>query len=438
MSIKSTLTAWFALAATVGISQQQIHVEEVVTAAIQRNFDVRIQQNIASSARIAERNSIGLFLPNINATGNRQWNNNNQRQILADNSERQSNGIKSNNLAGSLQLQWTLFDGATMFATRNRLEEISIQGEVLVKSQMTNTVADVINNYYNVVRQKQQLKAINEQLSVGEERVKLAERKLEVGIGGKPELLQAKVDLNAFRTAALQQEALIIQSKDQLNGLTAMGLPEGYDVSDTIPINLDISLEDVLSGLENANPELVAARRNIDIARASLSERRGERYPTINFNANYNFSRNRNSFVINNFTTLFNQNQGYNYGFSVNLPILNNLAVSNGVQQASIFVDRQQLIYDQLKINAMVSARLAFAGYDNARRTLVIEEENINYARENVNIMLESFKRGVATFIELRTAQQSFADAYYRLIAARYNAKVSETELLRLKGDLIR
>jgi outer membrane protein TolC len=419
-------------------AQQQITVEEVVAAAIQRNFDVRLQQNIAASASTAEKNSIGVFLPNINAVGSRVFNNNNQRQILADNTEVQRNGVRSNNLTSSLQLSWTLFDGATMFATRSRLEEISAQGEILVKSQMTNTIADVINNYYDVVRQKQQLKAINEQLSVGEERVKLAERKLEVGIGAKPELLQAKVDLNAFKTAALQQEAFIIQSKDQLNGLAAMGLPEGYDVSDTIPINLEMTLEEVVTGLENTNPELLAARKNIEIARFALKERRGERYPTINFNANYNFSRQKNALVINNFTTLFNQNLGFNYGVSANLPILNGLFITNGIQQASIFIDRQKLIYDQLKVNAMVGVRIAFASYDNARKTLIIEEENINFARENVTIMLESFKRGVATFIELRTAQQSFADAYYRLIAARYNAKVSETELLRLKGALIR
>jgi outer membrane protein TolC len=58
-------------------------------------------------------------------------------------------------------------------------------------------------------------------------------------------------------------------------------------------------------------------------------------------------------------------------------------------------------------------------------------------AKENVFIALESFKRGVNTFIELRTAQQSLAEAYSRLITARYNAKLAETELLRLNGSLL-
>jgi outer membrane protein len=55
-----------------------------------------------------------------------------------------------------------------------------------------------------------------------------------------------------------------------------------------------------------------------------------------------------------------------------------------------------------------------------------------------VNIALETFKRGVSTFIELRTAQQSLEEAYTRVINARYNAKLAETELLKLNGSLLR
>ncbi len=76
----------------------------------------------------------------------------------------------------------------------------------------------------------------------------------------------------------------------------------------------------------------------------------------------------------------------------------------------------------------------AYVNYDNAKKVLLIEEENILLAKENLSITLETFKRGLTTFIELRTAQQSLADAYTRLINARFLAKVAETELLRLNG----
>ena len=69
---------------------------------------------------------------------------------------------------------------------------------------------------------------------------------------------------------------------------------------------------------------------------------------------------------------------------------------------------------------------------------LELEETNILLAKENVNIQLELFRLGASTIIQLRDAQFSLEDAYDRLIAARYNTKLAETELMRLKGELIR
>ena len=116
---------------------------------------------------------------------------------------------------------------------------------------------------------------------------------------------------------------------------------------------------------------------------------------------------------------------------------MNAMNVNRLISQAKINVDRQQLIYDQQKILAIVGVRNAYVTYDNAKKALLIEEENILLARENVMISLEGFKRGITNFIELRTTQQSLADAYNRLIAARYLAKTSEIELLRLRGGLL-
>src|SRR5690606_3998596 len=158
-----------------------------------------------SAAETDEQYSFGALLPRINATASKTWNNNNQKQLLPDNTERKRDGIKSENISASGQLQWLLFDGTRMFATRERISEVAAQGELLLLDQMVNTVASVINNYYFIVALKQQLKATQEQMAVSEERVKLAELKLEVGTGGKPELLQAKIDLKIGRASCRER-----------------------------------------------------------------------------------------------------------------------------------------------------------------------------------------------------------------------------------------
>lgn len=419
-------------------AQEMITLNDVIGLAMEKDYDIRLAQNALSAAETDDQFSFGALLPQINATGSKTWNNNNQRQLLPDNTERRRDGIKSENLSGSAQLQWLLFDGTRMFSARSRIAELAEQGELLVKDQMVNTVASVITNYYFIVALKQQLKATREQMTVSEERVKLAELKLEVGTGGKPELLQARVDLNAQRAQVVEQSTAIRQVKDQLNGLVGMQLPTNFDVADTILINLDIRKDEILSGIENTNFELQALRKNISIANFALRERRGELYPFLYFNSNYNYSKTENEVAINNFTPLFNQNRGFNYGFSVSIPILNGFDARRRIRQAHIDVERQHILYEQQKTSIGVEINNAFDSYQNAREVLLIQEETILLARENVFIALEGFKRGVTTFIELRTAQISLETAYTELINARYNAKVAETELLRLAGQLIR
>lgn len=420
------------------VAQELVTLEEAIALALKENYDVQLAQNLSLSARTDEKYSVGALLPQLNGTAATNWNSNHQEFAFADESRNVSGDAKSNNATASLQAVWTLFDGTKMFATRERLEQIAAQGELNVKNQVVNSISAVIVNYYNIVRQKQQLKAIQELMSVNEERVKVADRKVDVGIGARPELLQAKVDLNAQRTLAIQQETLIAQLKDQLNGLVGLRLPANYDVADTILINLDIREPEISADIENKNYQLLSTDKNREIASLMLRESRASRSPIINFNGAYNYSKTNNTKLINPFSSLESQINGFTYGFSMTLPILNGFNITRNVQQARINVRRQELLYNQQKQSVDVAVRNAYVNYDNTKKILVIEEENISLARENVSIALESFKRGVATFIELRTAQQSLAEAYNRLIAARYNTKVAETELLRLNGSLLK
>ncbi len=423
---------------------QVVSVEEVVDLAIEKNYDIRIQRAVAASAENDNSYAFGAFLPTLNAQGSYTKSISNSNNLAFPNStnptptEQPHRGIRITNPNASAQVGWILFDGTKMFATRQRISQLAEVGEVNVRNQIMNSVATVVAGYYNIVRQKQQLKALHELLLVNEERVKLAEKKLQVGTGGKPELLQAKVDYNTNRLLELQQETLIQQLKDQLNGLVGMGLPDVYEISDTIPINLNLTIAEIETDIENTNQALVAARKNVKVAELVLWENKAARSPVISFTSSYNYNRQSWAAPISPATQQFTRTNGLSYGLVATIPILNNLNVNRLINQARINVDRVKLVYDQQRAIAVVGVRNAFVSYENAKKALIIGEENILVAKENVFIAFESFKKGVATYIELRTAQQTLADSYNQLILARYNAKAAETELLRLKGALLK
>jgi outer membrane protein len=418
-------------------AQKILTVEEAIANALQKNYDIILSRNDSTIAAIDYSYKNAVFIPRLNATAGALWNNNAQKQTLADGSKRDLSGLRSNNINSQVALNWTLFDGLKMFVLRDKAEQLLEFGELEIKNQIVNTVAAVINNYYNIVRQKQQLRSIEEQMSIDSERVRLAQYRLDVGVGIKPDLLQSKIDLNAQKAAQLQQQALIEQLKEQLN--QAMAAPQFtmYDVVDTITINTGISMGDVMNDAEK-NPSMLMAKKNIDIANLTVKQTKADLYPTISFNSAYNFSRTTNQVVINNFSTLFNQVRGLNYGFTAAIPILNNFNTRRLIKQAKWNVGYQNIVYENQRSLTDLSVINAFQNYEQQKKALALEEENILLARENLDIVFETYKLGAATLLQLKLAQNSLADAENRLIEARYNAKLSETELMRLSGQLIK
>ena len=419
-------------------AQEILTPEDAVAAALQNNYQIRLSKNDSILYAINNSYARAAFLPRVNANGSYIFNNNNQKQKLSDGSNKGGNGIKSNNLNGSLALNWVLFDGFKMFATRDKLKEYLLLGDLTIKNQVTEIIAEVIKTYYNIVRQKQQLKAVEEQMILNRERLRLAEIKLEVGLGIKPDVLQAKLDLNAQVATQLNQQTAIAQLKGTLNELMAINKGVDYEVLDTIPVDTTLTLDGVKENIADSSPALLLAKKNIDVANIALREVRAQKLPTLSFTSAYNFSQTNNSTVINTFSPLYNQNKGFNYGLTASIPIFNNYTAKRNLQLAQADINNRTLLLESQVSQINTTVENTFRTYQLQKQELALEDSNIILAKENVFIAYERYKQGVTTFIELREAQKSLSDTYDRLIAARYNLKVAETELKKIRGELLR
>jgi outer membrane protein len=435
--IRSVLYSAFILSAGFLHAQKMLTLEEAIATALQNNYNIQLSKNDSMVAALDYSYRNAVFLPRLNASTGTSWTDNHQNQKFSSGTERKGD-VKSNNINASLNLNWTLFDGMKMFATRDKAEEFIRLGELNIKAEINNTVASIVNTYFNIVRQKQQLKAIEEQMSISQVRVDLSQRKLDIGVGAKPDVLQSKVDLNAQKAAQLRQKTLISQLKESLNQLMNVEANTGYDVIETIPINTSITLGEIQADLESKNPSLQIIKKNLDIANLTLKERKADKLPTVSFNSAYNYNRNANSVAVNPALPISNRNNGFNYGFTAAIPIFNNGNNNRLIKQATLNINYQQLVYNNQKSMLHLSVLNAFKDYELQKQSLELEEANILLARENVTILMETYRLGSITYLQLREAQKSLEDAYNRLITVRYNTKLAETELLRLKADIIK
>jgi outer membrane protein len=429
----SCLTGFFAHA------QRVLSLEDAITTSLANNYDIRLSRNDSSLAALDDAFSKYILFPTLTANAGMNFNNNNSKQVLADGTKRERSGIKSSNTNASLNLNWTLFDGMKMFITRQRLGQMVELGELQIKFQVVTTVAEVMRIYYDIIRSQQQLRANEENMQLSQERLKLAKYKFDYGTGTKADVLQAQIDYNAEKSLAMIQQTNINKLKEQLNNLLVLPLTSDFNIQDTVIVfNQSLSLDSIQNGIESVNPELLLAQKNIDISNLMLRERKAERYPVVSFNSAYNFTRQDNKTVINPFQSLFNQTHGLNYGFTATVPIFNGYLTKRNIKAAELNIEFQELAYQRTQASLNTSIEAVYKDYKLYRETLALEEENIKLVRENLFIARERYRLGVTTFLEMRIAEQSLAGAMFRLIQARYNTKVAEIELMRLRGDLVR
>lgn len=420
-------------------SGDSLTVEQAIATALKNNYDILLSRQDSAVAAINYDYRNAAFLPTLNGSATTVYNNNNQQQKLSDGSERIRNGIRSNNLAYGLDLNWTLFDGFRMFALRDRLDVAVKQGSLTIKNQVVNTVSDVIKTYYDIVRQRQQLRNIEEQMMLSSDRLRLAQYKLDIGVGIRPDVLQAQIDYNTQKAAQINQLSVIDQRKQDLNRLMNVPQRVDYKVSDTIIISGELVLGSLLNNIAKTSPALQLAKGNIDLARVDVRVAKAGRFPTIGFTSAYNFSRTSNNTVVNPVQqALFNLNRGFNYGFTASIPIFNQFTVRQQIRQAQLSVDYLQLQYENQQSIVNTNILDNFRTYVAQKQIAVVNDSSVVLARENLTIERERYRLGATTFIELRTAEENLANAVFAAITAQYNVKVAETELLRLHGDLVK
>lgn len=415
-------------------AQQLMTLDEAITIGLKNNYNILMAKNQEEAAAVDYQYAFGAFLPTINGSASKVWSTESVNQKYSNGNKVERNGARSNQTSLSANLNWTLFDGLKVFATKDKLKAIEEAGTLTVKDQVVNTIAQIIQSYYNIVQQKEQLASIAEQMSISEERVNIAKNEFTSGLGSKIDLLQAQVDLNSQKAAYLQQQTLIEESKASLNQLIAIPVDNEYSVSDSIPVDTALNYISIKQAALANNPGLLLAKKNIDISQLALKEVQRSRLPTISFNSSYAFSSNNSEAGF----FLLNQTRGFNYGFSASVPIFQGFLHNQQAKNAQLNIAYSQLSLQNQQSLVSVELRNAYKSYEYYIKAIQLAEENLTVAEENVKVNLAAFQQGQVSSLEVKEAQQSLAEARFTLISARYNAKLAETNLLMLKGDIVK
>ena len=259
----------------------------------------------------------------------------------------------------------------------------------------------------------------------------LAEHQRSAGVGTKIDVTRALVQLSRERQALVASREAREATRIAL--LHATGSDQGSEVALADELKVPDAPPPVAVALaaSEGRPELRLAEERIAAAGLSGKAARAERLPVLSLQAQGGFSGN----------DVADLKWTRGIGAFLSVPIFTGGLVDARVAEARIRVRQMETERTEARRQVEAEVRRALVALETSRSRVVLADESLSLATEELEVAEDRYRAGVAPSIEVDNAQTSFAAARQDRVAAVARAARAGIELERATGairDLVR
>ncbi|MEM7573847.1 MAG: TolC family protein [Bacteroidota bacterium] len=446
--LKLSLLAYGSLlTATLTGQTQSLSLSDAIQLGLENNYGIRIAQ--AELEAVANNDDWALAgrYPTISlglSPSIAYRNNTNPASIVS------SSSTASFGVAPSANLNWTLFNGGRVRLTKEQLTTLTTLSEGQLQLQVENTVQSIIQAYYNAVVQREQIEVLQRILNLSRDQIDYQDLRQEYGQAGSFEMLQARdaflndsISLEIQRTNYDNAVRNLLQLISQEEG-PSLTLTTAFSEEQTV-----YSREELLSRLESGNRSLDNLRINRQLAALDTRLIETERQPNLGLSAGVGYD-----ITVQTGTQTFDfggdqppRDQSLpgiasrtltgNLGLTASYLIYDGGARNVRRQSARLREVTSQLNYESAAQELRILLVNTLALYENQRDIVDLTQELIVNAERNLAIAEERFRGGIINSFDYRSVQLAYLNAEFQLLQAQLNLKNTETELLRLTGQIV-
>jgi outer membrane protein TolC len=423
---------FFLVQAITGAAQQRITLKDAIETALKNSYEIKLVENTSEIAKNNNDFGVAGALPTITATANDNKTASTIQQKFADPTRNTTKtGVSGNTVNGGVTAAITIFNGYRIQTTKERLAMLETQSNSFLQTQIQNTTATVMQQYYNIVRQQAYLNTIEKSIEASQQRLDIVKAKQKLGVANEADFLQSNLDLNALLQAKQNQLLVIDQAKDDLLNTMVMPAGSAINISDSIFVDRNLNFKDIESK-SLLNPSLQSVEQQIKINQLIEKETRALMYPTLRASTGYNYNSSQSEAGF----SLLNETYGLFFGVNLSIPLYTGGASKKIVKNAKINTASANMQYQNAVTKMSTNVTKTFQAYQTSLKQLPTETENYNMSQSLLNLVMQKFQLGQATIVDVKQAQQSFENAGFRLVSLVYTAKVAELELKRMSNQL--
>jgi outer membrane protein TolC len=207
--------------------------------------------------------------------------------------------------------------------------------------------------------------------------------------------------------------------------------------TNSVIINDSIKVDDklVLSAVDakiKEHPLLQSAQQLVNVNQFLEKETKTLTYPTLRASTGFNYNSNKSAAGF----ILLNESYGPFLGLNLSIPIYTGGANKRAIKNAEINTKTAKIQLQNTEQDLTTELFKTYQSYKNSLKQTPIEIQNFEMSQSLLDLVMQKYKLGQATMVDVKQAQQSFETAGFRLVSLRFNAKIAEIELKRLSNQL--
>ena len=431
-TFSSLLVLLIMLCANNANAQQKISLKEAIEIALKNSYDIKLVENTVAISKNNNDFGVAGALPSVSATGNENKTSSTLQQKYADPTRNTTkSGVDGTTITAGLTASLVLFNGYRIQTTKERLAALENQSNSFLATQIQNTTATVMQQYYNIIRQQVYLSTIQKSIDASQQRLDIIKEKQKVGVANEADLLQSNLDLNSLVQAKENQMLVIDQAKGDLLNSLIMPASSNIIIEDSIFVDGTLKFADIDSK-SKLNSSIQSAEQQIKINQLIEKETRALMYPTLRATTGYNFNSSQSAAGF----SLLNETYGPFVGVNLSVPLYVGGASKKSYKNTKINTQSANIVYQSALADMSTNVTKTFQAYKTSVKQLSSEAENYQMSQALLNLIMQKFQLGQATIVDVKQAQQSFEAAGFRLVSLTYTAKIAEIELKRLSNQL--
>ena len=433
--MKRYLTIASALVLCLSAQAQIMTLKDCLETGIRESYQIKL---VNISEEKAANNDSWLYAggsPTVSATGSYSGSlSSNDATLASDGSTVSNRNVLDHTLSAQIRADWTIFDGFSIQATRDRMEELHNQGTIQTRVSIEDYIANLTTEYYNLVRQTIHLKNLEYATSLSRERLRITTERYDMGGNSRLDMQQAQVYFNSDSAKSLKQHESVASANIRINRLMSNKDLRSVHVAADTAINLltGLDYESLFNDMMETNASLLRAESNRTVAQLDRRAVQSRNYPYLKVNAAYGVSHN----IYGNSTYTDRTNWGPSFGATIGINLVTG---KQRVQERNARLDEltADITIDQLELQLRANLDDFWQAYQNNLMLLELQEQNLKAAQETMDIAQERYLLGNLSGIEMREAQKSLLDAEESLLQVQYDTKVCEISLLQISGRIM-